>query len=115
MSEFIDRARALFDSPEWRRANNLQNETFSRICIGDIHVPVSFPRLKSNGSLNGQNELGVNWTLEPIPAGQQLFGVADKHQETWQYFLECTHIQKEPDHFNKYGTFAADYAKEFGR
>lgn len=115
MSQFIDRARALFDSPEWRRANNLQNETFSRICIGDIHVPVSFPRLKSNGSLNGQNELGVNWTLEPIPAGMQLFGVADKHQETWQYFLECTHIQKKAEDFNKYGTFAADYAREFGR
>ena len=115
MGLFIDRVRALFDSPEWRRKNNLQGETFARACIGDIHVPVSFPRLVSNGSLNGQNELGVNWTLEPIPAGMQLFGVSDKHIETWKYFLECSHIQRAQDDFNGYGTFAAEYAKRIGR
>lgn len=115
MGVFIDRVRALFDSPEWRRANNLMGETFARICIGDIHVPVSFPRLISNGSLNGQNELGVNWVMEPIPAGQQLFGVSDNHLETWKYFLECTHIQKKDEDYNNYGVFARDYADKLGR
>lgn len=115
MGQFIDRVRSLFDSPEWRRKNRLQGETFARICIGDIHVPVSFPRLISNGSLNGQNELGVNWVLEPIPAGQQLFGVADKHLETWKYFLDCTAIQRAPEDFNRYGTFAEEYVRRIGR
>ncbi len=115
MGMFIDRVRALFDSPEWRRKNHLQGETFARACIGDIHVPVSFPRLISNGSLNGQNELGVNWTLEPIPAGMQLFGVTEKHLETWKYFLECSHVQNAPEDFNGYGTYAEEYAKRVGR
>lgn len=115
MSDFIDRVRSLFDSPEWRRKNGLEGETFSRACIGDIHVPVSFPRLLSNASLNGQNELGVNWMLEPIPVGQQLFGVADKHQETWKYFLEAGHIQNEPEHRNRYGDFALEYQARFAR
>jgi hypothetical protein len=115
MASFIDRVRALFDSPEWRNANKLQGETFSRICIGDIHVPVSFPRLVSNGSLNGQNELGVNWVMEPIPAGQQLFGVSEKHLETWKYFIDCTHVQDEASDLNPYGEFARNYAEELGR
>lgn len=115
IGSFISHARALFDSPEWRRKNGLMGETFSRACIGDIHVPITFPRFKSNGSLNGQNELGVNWTLEPIPAGQQLWGVADKHQETWQYFVECSHIQRDKEHSNKYGSFAAEYTQRLGR
>ncbi len=115
MASFIDRVRALFDSPEWRNANKLQGETFARICIGDIHVPVSFPRLISNGSLNGQNELGVNWVMEPIPAGQQLFGVSDKHLETWKYFLDATHIQDAPCDMNPYGEFARNYADKLGR
>lgn len=115
MGQFIDRVRSLFDSPEWRRSNNLMGATFDRVCIGDIHVPVSFPRLISNGSLNGQNELGVNWVLEPIPAGQQLFGVSDKHLETWRYFLNCSHVQKAPEDFNMYGEFARDYTERLGR
>lgn len=115
MGQFIDRVRSLFDSPEWRRKNHVQGETFARICIGDIHVPVSFPRLISNGSLNGQNELGVNWVLEPIPAGQQLFGVADKHCETWKYFLECSQVQREKKDMNKYGDFALEYAEKLAR
>lgn len=112
---FMTVIRSLFDSPEWRKKNGLQGETFSRICIGDIHVPLSFPRFKSNGSLNGQNELGVNWGLEPIPAGQQLFGVSDKHQETWAYFLNCSHVQQEKEDFNNYGIFAAEYDRRIGR
>lgn len=115
MASFIDRVRALFDSPEWRRKNNLMGETFAKICIGDIHVPVSFPRLMSNGSLNGQNELGVNWTLEPIPAGQQLFGVSNNHLETFKYFLDCTTIQDKTEDRNSYGDFARNYAIELGR
>jgi hypothetical protein len=115
IASFIDRARALFDSPEWRRKNGLYGETFSRACIGDIHVPVTYPRFKSNASLNGQNELGVNWTLEPIPVGQQLWGVTDKHQETWSYFLECADVQRRKEDFNSYGTFALDYAERIGR
>lgn len=115
MGSFIDRVRSLFDSPEFRRSNHMTGETFSRVCIGDIHVPVSFPRLISNGSLNGQNELGVNWMLEPIPAGQQLFGVADKHQETWRYFIECSGVQDEPAHMNAYGRFAKEYLARFAR
>lgn len=115
MGAFIDRVRALFDSPEWRRKNNIAGPAFDRVCIGDIHVPVSFPRLKSNASLNGQNELGVNWVLEPIPAGMQLFGVTEKHLETWAYFLECSQIQKTPEDSNGYGVFAEEYAKRIGR
>lgn len=115
MGAFIDRVRALFDSPEWRRQNQLMGETFAKICIGDIHVPVSFPRLLSNGSLNGQNELGVNWVMEPIPAGQQLFGVSDKHLETFRYFLDCTHVQDRKEDANMYGDFARSYAHDLGR
>jgi hypothetical protein len=115
MGSFIDRVRALFDSPEWRRQNQLMGETFAKICIGDIHVPVSFPRLLSNGSLNGQNELGVNWVMEPIPAGQQIFGVSDKHLETWRYFLDCTDVQDKPEDRNSYGDFARNYAADLGR
>ncbi len=115
MGSFIDRVRSLFDSPEWRRQNGLMGETFSKICIGDIHVPVSFPRLLSNGSLNGQNELGVNWVMEPIPAGQQLFGVSEKHLETWRYFLECTAVQDRKEDSNAYGEFARKYAYDLGR
>ena len=115
MGAFIDRVRALFDSPEWRRKNNLHGPAFDRVCIGDIHVPVSFPRLVSNASLNGQNELGVNWTLEPIPAGMQLFGVTEKHLETWKYFLECSQVQKAPEDSNGYGVYAEEYAKRIGR
>ncbi len=115
VGQFMALARGLFDSPEWRKKNSIQGETFSRACIGDIHIPLSFPRFKSNGSLNGQNELGTNWTLEPIPAGQQIWGVADAHQETWAYFLECTSIQRAREDFNNYGVFAADYNKRIGR
>ena len=115
MGSFIDRVRALFDSPEWRRKNQLMGETFAKICIGDIHVPVSFPRLLSNGSLNGQNELGVNWVMEPIPAGQQLFGVSEKHLETWKYFLDCTAVQDAKEDSNAYGEFARQYAYDLGR
>lgn len=111
VSRFLSLSRALFDSPEWRKQNNLEGETFSRACIGDIHVPLRFPRFVSNGSLNGQNELGVNWQLEPIPAGQQIFGVSDKHQETWAYFLSCTHIQEKPEDMNAFGLFAQEYKK----
>jgi hypothetical protein len=115
MDAFLKTVRSLFDSPEFRRKNGLEGSTFSRFCIGDIHVPVTFPRLKSNGSLNGQNELGVNWGLEPIPAGQQLFGVTEKHLESWAYFVECSHIQKDADSWNDYGHYAAEYERKFGR
>ena len=113
VSRFMTLARALFDSPQWRKENHLQGETFSRACIGDIHVPLSFPRFISNGSLNGQNELGVNWQLEPIPAGFQIFGVADKHQETWKYFLDCTETQRENP--NAYADFARNYQSNVNR
>jgi hypothetical protein len=113
VSRFMTLARALFDSPQWRKENGIEGETFSRACIGDIHVPVSFPRFLSNGSLNGQNELGVNWQLEPIPAGMQIFGVSDRHQETWKYFLECTHVQRENP--NAYAAFSKSYANELNR
>jgi hypothetical protein len=115
MSKFLNTIRSLFDSPEYRNKTGLVGETFASVCIGDIHVPVEFPRLLSNGSLNGQNELGVNWGLEPIPAGQQLFGVSDNHQRTWKYFLDCSHVQREQNDFNNYGIFAAEYAKRIGR
>lgn len=113
MSNFIALVRALFDSPVYRKKVGLQGETFSRAVIGDIHVPVDFPRLLSNGSLNGQNELGVNWMLEPIPAGQQLFGVSAGHVQTWKYFLDCTHVQRDDP--NDYALFARAYDKKFGK
>jgi hypothetical protein len=115
MDEFLKLARGLFDSPEFRRLNGLDGASFARFCIGDIHVPVSFPRIKSNGSINGQNELGVNWGLEPIPAGQQIFGVTEKHVESWAYFLECSHIQKAPEDWNRYGHYAAEFERQYGR
>lgn len=113
MSDFISKVRSLFDSPVYRNATGLTGETFSRVVIGDIHVPTSFPRILSNGSLNGQNELGVNWGLEVIPAGQWLFGVSDKQIQTWQYFLDCTHVQREEP--NSYANFAQQYLDRFGR
>jgi hypothetical protein len=113
ITAFINHTRALFDSPVYRAHAGLEGSTFDRFVIGDIHVPVSFPRLLSNGSLNGQNELGVNWGLEVIPAGQWLFGVSDKQIQTWQYFLDCTHVQRENP--NGYAKFALDYQDRFGR
>lgn len=115
MDGFIKTIRSLFDSPEWRRKNGLQGPTFARACIGDIHVPVTFPRLISNGSLNGQNELGVNWGLEPIPCVQQLFGVTEKHLQTFHYEVNSTHIQREASDWNSYGHFAAEYERVNGR
>lgn len=113
ISAFINHTRALFDSPTYRAHSGLEGATFDRFVIGDIHVPVSFPRLLSNGSLNGQNELGVNWGLEVIPAGQWLFGVSNKQIQTWQYFIDCTHVQREEP--NGYADFAVDYNERFGR
>jgi hypothetical protein len=109
ISQFMALARALFDSPQWRQENGLQGETFARACGGDIHVPVSFPRYKGNGSLPGQNSLGVNWQLEPIPAGQQIFGVTESRLETWSYFLEVTKVQRSEADMNDYGRFAKEY------
>jgi hypothetical protein len=64
----------------------------------------------SNASLSGQNELGANWMLEPIPAGMQIFGVSDKRMQTWSYFLDVTHVgSRNP---NAYGKFAEKYIKE---
>lgn len=115
MDAFLKTIRSLFDSPEFRRKNGLDGATFSRMCIGDIHVPVCFPRLISNGSLNGQNELGVNWGLEPIPCVQQLFGVTGRHLQTFHYEINSTHVQRAASDFNSYGYFAAEYEREFGR
>lgn len=115
MDQFIKTIRSLFDSPEWRRKNGMQGPTFARACIGDIHVPVCFPRIISNGSLNGQNELGVNWGLEPIPCVQQLFGVTEKHLQTFHYEVNCSHVQREPEDWNSYGHFAAEYERINGR
>jgi hypothetical protein len=115
MDGFLKTIRSLFDSPEFRRKNGLEGATFSKFCIGDIHVPVDFPRLKSNASLNGQNELGVNWGLEPIPAGQQLFGVTEKHLQSWEYFVECTDVQRESSDWNNYGHYAAEFERQHGR
>ncbi len=115
VDQFMAKTRALFDSPQWRRATGFQGGTFSRMCIGDIHVPLSFPRFKSNASLPGTNELGVNWQLEPVPAGQQIFGVTEKHQETWSYFLDCSHIGRSTKDLNNYGAFAEQYLKEAGK
>lgn len=115
MDAFLKTIRSLFDSPEFRRKNGLNGATFSRMCIGDIHVPVCFPRLISNGSLNGQNELGVNWGLEPIPCVQQLFGVTERHLQTFHYEVNSTHVQREASDWNQYGYFAAEYEREHGR
>jgi hypothetical protein len=113
MSDFITKIRSLFDSPIYRKATGLEGSTFDRVIIGDIHVPTSFPRILSNGSLNGQNELGVNWGLEVIPAGQWLFGVSDKQIQTWQYFLDATEVQRQDP--NGYALFAKDYLERYGR
>ena len=115
VNRFMTLARALFDSPQWRKENGIEGETFSRACIGDIHIPLRFPRFVSNGSLNGQNELGVNWQLEPIPAGQQIFGVTEKHQETWSYFISCTDTQKAKKDMHPYGIFAQEYGDKINR
>lgn len=115
MDGFLKTIRSLFDSPEFRRRAGLTGATFSRMCIGDIHVPVDFPRITSNASLNGQNELGANWGLEPIPAGQKIFGVTEKHIQTWGYLVECSHVQKDPQDWNRYGHEAAEYERKFGR
>lgn len=115
VDQFMARTRALFDSPQWRRSSGFQGGTFSRMCIGDIHVPLSFPRFKSNASLPGTNELGVNWQLEPVPSGQQIFGVTEKHQETWSYFLDCSDVQRSATDMNNYGAFAEEYLERSGR
>jgi len=115
ISNFLSTIRSLFDSPEWRKVNKLEGATFDRACIGDIHIPLRYPRFISNGSLNGQNELGVNWGLEPIPASQWLWGVSKSHQETWHYEVESTKVQRQLKYRNKYAIFAEEYMSRFGR
>lgn len=112
-SAFQSKIRALFDSPEYRKLSGLEGTTFARMCMGDIHVPVSFPRILTNGSLPGQNELGVAWGLEPIPAGMQLFGVTESHIETFKYFLDCSAIQRQD--LNRYAKYAIEYEATNGR
>jgi hypothetical protein len=113
MSSFVNHVRALFDSPVFRETHGFTGSTFDRFVIGDIHVPVSFPRVLSNGSFNGQNELGVNWGLECIPASQWLCGISDKQIQTWQYLIDFTHVQRQEP--NGYCEFAKDYQDRFGR
>lgn len=113
LDAFVTRVRALFDSPEYRKASGLEGQTFDRIVIGNIHIPIWFPRIVANGSLNGQNEIGVNWVLEPIPAQQWIFGVSKSHLNTWFYPLESGHIQRQGS--NPYMDFTEEYLKRYSR
>jgi|SRR5690348_980099 len=113
ISNYVSALRAVFDSSEYRKATGLSGATFDRCIIGDVHIPMCYPHLLSNGSLSGPSELGVNWRLETIPAGQTLIGISKSHPQTFYYFLDCTSVQRGED--NAYAKFAREYARRYGR
>jgi hypothetical protein len=108
---FEDRIRALYDDPLWRKANgDFKGASFEQIVIGNMHRPKFLERTVVNGSLVGQNELGVSWRLKPIRAQQMLWGVSKSLPRTWQYAIDTTE-NRSMKADNPIGEFATWYMK----
>jgi hypothetical protein len=111
---FEDRLRALFDDGTYRKAAGLKGTSFDQICIGNMHKPKMLERVLVNGSLTGQNELGVSWRLKMIRAQQMLWGISPSNSRTWVYPLDVTNIKSEkPD--NSFSEFTKWFMKRHGR
>ena len=113
ISNYVANARAIFDSSEYRSQVGLSGTAFDRVCIGDVHSHFDYPDLISNGSLSGNNELGLNWLLRPIEPGQVIFGVSKRHCQTWKYFLQSGHITDKE--LNPCGQFAKEFLRTWGK
>ena len=105
-----DRIRALFDDPLYRNATGHQGASFEQIVIGNMHRPKFLERTVVNGSLVGQNELGVSWRLKPIRAQQMLWGVSEDLPRTWQYAIDVT-ANKSTKVNNPFSEFTDYYMK----
>lgn len=113
ISNYIAAVRAIFDSQDYRLQAGLRGTAFERVCIGDVHVHFDYPDLISNGSLTGNNELGLAWLLRPIEPGQVLFGVSKRHRQTWKYFLQSGSVTDKD--LNVYGEFAETFLRTWGK
>jgi hypothetical protein len=113
ISSYIAAARAIFDSQEYRAQTGLCGTAFERAVIGDVHAHFDYPDLISNGSLTGNNELGLAWLLRPIEPGQVIFGVSKHHRQTWKYFMQSGDIGET--NLNPYGQFAKTFLKTWGK
>jgi hypothetical protein len=109
-----DRIRALFDDPTYRQATGLEGASFDMILMGNMHKSKVLERTRVNGCYTGQNELGMSWRLKPIKAIQQLFGISEKHLNTWSYDLDLTHIKSEKVD-NPFGEYCKWYMNRHGR
>jgi hypothetical protein len=113
ISSYIAAARAIFDSSGYRASAGLRGTAFERAVIGDVHAHFDYPDLISNGSLTGNNELGLAWLLRPIEPGQVIFGVSKRHRQTWKYFMQSGDIGET--NLNVYGQFAKMFLKTWGK
>jgi hypothetical protein len=113
ISSYIAAARAIFDSQDYRTQAGLSGTAFERAVIGDVHAHFDYPDLISNGSLTGNNELGLAWLLRPIEPGQVIFGVSKRHRQTWKYFMQSGDIGEK--NLNPYGQFAKTFLKTWGK
>ena len=113
ISNYIASARAIFDSQEYRNQAGLRGTAFERAVIGDVHAHFDYPDLINNGSLTGNNELGLAWLLRPIEPGQVIFGVSKRHRQTWKYFMQSGDIGEK--NLNAYGQFAKMFLKTWGK
>jgi hypothetical protein len=109
-----DRIRALFDDPIYRQATGLKGSAFDMILQGNMHKPKLLERTMINGTLTGQNELGMGWRLKPIKAIQQMFGISKSHVLTWHYPIDLTDVKsdKVENPFSEYTRF---YLRRNGR
>jgi hypothetical protein len=109
-----DRIRAMFDDATFRQAAGLKGASFDQIVIGNLHKPKFLERTIVNGALTGQNELGQSWRLKPIKACQVMWGVSKRHQRTWEYVIDVTHVtsDKPTNPFSEYCTW---FLKKHGK
>jgi hypothetical protein len=111
---FEDRVRALFDDGIYRKATGMKGTAFDMLCIGNMHKPKVLERVMVNGSLTGQNELGMSWRLKPIKAQQFLWGISEKHVRTGHWAIDVTDIRSEKS-TNPFSEYAAWFMKKNGR
>lgn len=111
-----DHIRGLFDDATYRQAIGLTGPSFDAIVIGNMHKIKSLERVRVNGCLTGQNELGVSWRLKTIKAMQWLWGVSEEHVSTFEYKLDVTNIRDtKKDRDNPFGEYAVHYMRKHGR
>jgi hypothetical protein len=111
--ESESRIRSLFDDPVYRKATGHKGAAFDQIVIGNLHKGAFLERTIKNPSLIGQNELGQQWRLAPIRAGQMMWGVSRNHARTFQYELDATDMRSSKP-LNPFSEFACEFVKQHG-